>query len=223
MANLVIICGKSGSGKSTSGSNLEPKSTLWLNCDQKSLPIKGWKKNYSKENKNYATASSLVDIVNTLKVIPEKAKHIKTIVIDTINRVMTDKVMGERHIKGFEKWASLSGGIYDIFTVINQVIPDDVDVFVLAHSDEGYTDMGAQYRKVMTAGKQLDKIVLESMSSVVLFTHIESDGKGKNEYFFQTQTDGVSTAKSPAGMFEDYQIPNDLQMVKDTMDKYYNE
>tara|TARA_B100001094_G_C18195898_1_gene810919 strand:+ start:3285 stop:3956 length:672 start_codon:yes stop_codon:yes gene_type:complete len=223
MANLVIICGKSGSGKSTSGSNLDPKSTLWLNCDQKSLPIKGWKKNYSKENKNYATASSLVDIVNTLKVIPEKAKHIKTIVIDTINRVMTDKVMGERHIKGFEKWASLSGGIYDIFTVINQTIPDDVDVFVLAHSDEGYTDMGAQYRKVMTAGKQLDKIVLESMSSVVLFTHIESDGKGKNEYFFQTQTDGVSTAKSPAGMFEDYQIPNDLQMVKDTMDKYYNE
>ena len=223
MANLVIICGKSGSGKSTSGSNLDLKSTLWLNCDQKSLPIKGWKKNYSKENKNYATASSLVDIVNTLKVIPEKAKHIKTIVIDTINRVMTDKVMGERHIKGFEKWASLSGGIYDIFTVINQVIPDNVDVFVLAHSDEGYTDMGAQYRKVMTAGKQLDKIVLESMSSVVLFTHIESDGKGKNEYFFQTQTDGVSTAKSPAGMFEDYQIPNDLQMVKDTMDKYYNE
>jgi hypothetical protein len=223
MANLVIICGKSGSGKSTSGSNLDPKSTLWLNCDQKPLPIKGWKKNYSKENKNYATASSLVDIVNTLKVIPEKAKHIKTIVIDTINRVMTDKVMGERHIKGFEKWASLSGGIYDIFTVINQVVPDDVDVFVLSHSDEGYTDMGAQYRKVMTAGKQLDKIVLESMSSVVLFTHIESDGKGKNEYFFQTQTDGVSTAKSPAGMFEDYQIPNDLKMVKDTMHKYYNE
>jgi len=223
MANLVIICGKSGSGKSTSGRNLDPKKTLWLNCDQKALPIKGWKKNYSKENKNYATASNLVDIVNTLKVIPEKAKHIKTIVIDTINRVMTDKVMGERHIKGFEKWASLSGGIYDIFTVINQVIPDDVDVFVLSHSDEGYTDMGAQYRKVMTAGKQLDKIVLESMSSIVLFTHIESDGKGKNEYFFQTQTDGVSTAKSPAGMFEDYQIPNDLQMVKDTMFKYYNE
>jgi len=223
MANLTIICGKSGSGKSTSGRNLDPKTTLWLNCDQKALPFKGWKKNYSKENKNYTKASNLTDIVNTLKVIPEKAKHIKTIVIDTINRVMTDKVMSERHIKGFEKWSNLSGGIYDVFTIINQVLPDNIDVFVLAHSDEGYNDMGAQYRKVMTAGKQLDKIVLESMSSVVLFTHIVSDGKGKNEYFFQTQTDGISTAKSPTDMFTEFTIPNDLQMVKETMSKYYNE
>ena len=223
MANLVIICGKSGSGKSTSGRNLDPKTTLWLNCDQKALPFKGWKKNYSKENKNYTKASGLIDIVNTLKVVPEKAKHIKTIVIDTINRVMTDKVMGERHIKGFEKWSNLSGGIYDVFTVINQVIPDDVDVFVLAHSDEGYNDMGAQYRKVMTAGKQLDKIVLESMSSVVLFTDVKSDGKGSNEYMFQTQTDGVSTAKSPNGMFDDYLIPNCLRSIKTVMEKYYNE
>ena len=223
MANLVIICGKSGSGKSTSGRNLDPKTTLWLNCDQKALPFKGWKKNYSKENKNYTKASNLVDIVNTLKVIPEKAKHITTIVIDTINRLMTDKVMGERHIKGFEKWSNLSGGIYDIFTVINQIVPDNVDVFVLAHSDEGFNDMGAQYRKVMTAGKQLDKIVLESMSSVVLFTHVQSDGKGKNKFLFQTQTDGISTAKSPVDMFEDYEIPNDLQNVKEIMHKYYNE
>jgi|TARA_R110000744_G_scaffold212334_1_gene331317 hypothetical protein len=223
MANLIIICGKSGSGKSTSGRNLDPKTTLWLNCDQKALPFKGWKKNYSKENKNYTKTSNLVDVVNTLKVVPEKAKHIKTIVIDTINRLMTDKVMGERHIKGFEKWSNLSGGIYDVFTVINKTLPDDIDVFVLAHSDEGYSDMGAQYRKVMTAGKQLDKIVLESMSSVVLFTAIVSDGKGKNEYFFQTQTDGTSTAKSPVDMFSEYTIPNDMQLVKKTMHNYYNE
>jgi hypothetical protein len=83
--------------------------------------------------------------------------------------------------------------------------------------------MGAQYKKVMTAGKQLDRIVLESMSSVVLFTEVKVDGKGKNEYMFQTQTDGVSTAKSPEGMFEDFLIPNDLLEIKNAMNKYYNE
>ena len=92
MANLVIVCGKSGSGKSTASRNLDPK------------------------------VSSLVEICNILKAIPEKAPHIKTVVIDTINRMMTDKVMGERHIKGFEKWTQLSGGIYDIFTIINKLI-----------------------------------------------------------------------------------------------------
>ena len=83
--------------------------------------------------------------------------------------------------------------------------------------------MGAQYKKVMTAGKQLDRIVLESMSSVVLFTDVKSDGKGNNEYMFQTQSDGVSTAKSPKDMFEDYLIPNCLRSVKTVMEKYYNE
>ena len=223
MANLVIICGKSGSGKSTSSRNLDPKSTFYINSDQKALPFKGWKKNYSKENKNYSKISSLVEVCNVLKAIPEKAPHIKTVVIDTINRMMTDKVMGERHIKGFEKWTQLSGGIYDVFTIINQILPDDADVFVLAHSEEGYNDMGAQYKKVMTAGKQLDRIVLESMSSVVLFTEVKADGKGKNEYMFQTQTDGVSTAKSPNGMFEEYLITNCLRSIKTVMEKYYNE
>jgi hypothetical protein len=223
MANLVIICGKSGTGKSTAGYKLDPKSTFWINCDQKALPFKGWKKAYSKENKNYTKTSSMSDIATLLNAIPEKAPHIKTVVIDTINRMMTDKVMAERHVKGFEKWSNLSGGIYDIFSVINQVLPDDIDVFVLSHSDEGYNDMGAQYRKVMTAGKQLDKIVLESMSSVVLFTHVISDGKGKNSYWFQTQTDGTSTAKTPEGMFEKYLIPNDMKFVKETMEKYFNE
>jgi len=223
MANLVIICGKSGSGKSTSGRNLDPKSTLWINSDQKALPFKAWKKNYNKANKNYIKVSSIGDVVTVLKAVPEKAPQFKTIVIDTINRLMTDKVMGERHIKGFEKWSNLSGGIYDVFTIINQALPDDIDVFVLAHSDEGYNDMGTQYKKIMTAGKQLDKIVLESMSSVVLFTHVISDGKGKNSYWFQTQTDGTSTAKTPEGMFEKYLIPNDMQLVKETMEKYFNE
>ena len=122
MANLVIVCGKSGSGKSTASRNLDPKSTFYVNSDQKALPFKGWKKNYSKENKNYSKVSSLVETCNILKAIPERAPHIKTVVVDTINRMMTDKVMGERHVKGFEKWTQLSGGIYDIFTIINKLI-----------------------------------------------------------------------------------------------------
>ena len=40
MAQLCFLVGKSGMGKSTSGRNLNPEETLWINTDQKALPFK---------------------------------------------------------------------------------------------------------------------------------------------------------------------------------------
>ena len=37
----------------------------------------------------------------------------------------------------------------------------------------------------------------------------------------QTQTDGISTCKSPEGMFEGNTIPNDLKFVHESIKKYY--
>ena len=53
MAQSTLIIGNSGSGKSTSFRNLDPKETFIINPASKSLPFKGWKKKYtllSKEN-----------------------------------------------------------------------------------------------------------------------------------------------------------------------------
>ena len=47
--------------------------------------------------------------------------------------------------------------------------------------------------------------------------HVLFEGLGK-----ETQTDGTTTAKSPAGMFDDSLIPNDLGYVKQKMEEYYN-
>jgi len=219
MASVCVIGGKSGTGKSTSGRNLDPKITFWINADKKDLPFKGWAGKFNKDAGNYAKTSSPVQILNVLKAIPEKAPHIKYVVIDTINRVMTDKVMRDRNVKGFDKWSELAGGIYDIIQYSNESLPEDMVLFLLCHTEEGFTDMGAQYKKVQTSGKQLDKIVIESMSTIVLFTNIKHS-EGKNEYFFETQTDGISTAKSPEGMFESFLIPNDLNEVAEAIINY---
>ena len=55
MAELVLVVGKSGSGKSTSGRNLDPKTTYWINVDRKPLPllsmeVKNLVKEYYKED-----------------------------------------------------------------------------------------------------------------------------------------------------------------------------
>ena len=57
MAQSTLIIAESGSGKSTSIRNLEPKETFIINIANKPLPFRGWKKNYtqiSKSNPNPA-------------------------------------------------------------------------------------------------------------------------------------------------------------------------
>ncbi len=49
MAQLCFLVGKSGMGKSTSGRNLNPEETLWINTDQKALPFKKFGEKYNEK------------------------------------------------------------------------------------------------------------------------------------------------------------------------------
>jgi len=42
-----------------------------------------------------------------------------------------------------------------------------------------------------------------------------------DEYYFETETDGTTPARSPMGMFEQRRIPNDLDAALNTIDEYY--
>ncbi|MHA1814375.1 MAG: hypothetical protein ACTSX1_00065 [Candidatus Heimdallarchaeaceae archaeon] len=66
-----------------------------------------------------------------------------------------------------------------------------------------------------------DKITLEGLFTVVLFTEIIKDQNKDLKYTFITQNDGTTTAKSPKGMFEEMNIPNDLVDVIAKMNTYY--
>ena len=57
--------GESGSGKTTSMRNLDPKETFYIDADRKGLSWKGWRTNYNSENKNYM-ATSDASVIKTL-------------------------------------------------------------------------------------------------------------------------------------------------------------
>jgi exonuclease VII small subunit len=68
-----------------------------------------------------------------------------------------------------------------------------------------------------TIGKMIDeKVCLEGMFTICLRC-IVSNGK----HVFRTQSDGLDVAKTPIGMFEDLEIPNDLAMVDKAICEYY--
>ena len=77
--------------------------------------------------------------------------------------------------------------------------------------------------KMKTSGKMLDnQIVLEGLFTICLYTHIDENKDGTATYNFVTNRYKKYPAKSPDGMFADIKISNNLQLVANTIDEYYN-
>ncbi len=217
MATTVGIVGKSGSGKSTAIKFLDPKKTLLINCDGKSLPFKGWKSAFNTENKNYWRESDLTKITAGITAYANN-KAYDCIVIDTVNAIMLDDEMAKSKQKGFDKWMDLAAGIYELIQVCNKQ-RDDLIIFLMFHSAEYRDDnTGLLERRILTNGRKLEKIQLETKLPIVLYTRV--DGKGDDaKFYFETKTND-STGKSPDGMFETFLIDNNLQIVIDAIKAY---
>lgn len=223
MGKLVFIVGKSGMGKSTSLRNLDPSKTFIMNTDQKPLPFKKFEEKYSEEKGNYKKSSNIDEVINALKDVHKNKPEVKTFIIDTWSRIMTDHVMSKsfRASKGFEKWGKFSGGMYDLMNIINDKVRDDLHVYLFAHPEVHYDDAGFGIERVAVQGKQLERFVPESFSSIVLYCEVKRAPGQPNEHVFRTTTNGSDTCKTPIDMFEEEHISNDLSIVDKAINEYY--
>lgn len=215
MAKVIGVMGESGSGKTTAMRNLDPKTTFYIDCDKKGLSWKGWKKQYNSANKNYF----VTDMVQTVEQLLDKIdkqegqKHIKVVVIDTLNGLMVaDEVrrMGE---KGYDKWIDLAQCVWGLLDKLYS-LRDDLTVIVICHSQTQKEDDGYTFTRIKTSGKKLDKLNIESKLTTVLYA-TANDGR----YVFQVHANN-STAKTPFGAFEEDEIDNDITKVIDALKEY---
>lgn len=222
MAQLVFIVGVSGSGKSTSGRNLNPDTTVIINSDQKALPFKKFAEKYNTEKGNYYKTSGMDNVMNALKE-SHKNPNIKEVLFDTWSRSMTDYVMSTtfRAAKGFEKYGIFAGTQYDMLNVINERMRDDIIVYVMCHPDIVVDDMGNRIEKIATQGKMLERFFPESFSSIVLYSDIQKIHGEPNRHIFKTISNGNDSCKTPLEMFETDVIDNDLTIVSTAIREYY--
>lgn len=215
MAKVIGIMGESGSGKTTSCRNLDPKTTFYIDCDKKGLSWKGWRSQYSTDKKNYWPTDDPSMVMQLLKNINEadSAKNVKTVVIDTINGVMVAEEMRNAKVQGFGKWTDLAQYVWSIFDYC-LTMRDDLTVIILAHSITDTDDNGIVFTHIRTNGRKLEKIVLESKLTTVLLARAK-DGK----YIFETRADR-STVKTPIGAFEEPEIENDVVKVIKVLEEY---
>ena len=114
---------------------------------------------------------------------------------------------------GYQKFTDFAKNIYLTGTKFKDM-RDDLTVFYLTHPEKTENIEGDARFKAKTVGTLVDRmIVIEGLFTIVLYGKAKRTGK-ELSYFFETQTDGQTPAKSPIGMFSDIRIPNNLEVVR---------
>lgn len=205
MAQMVLVIGESGTGKSTSMRNCNPDTTAVVNPVGKPLPFKGSGK--------FDTLNGITESRKITKFMKEQAAAgKKLIVVDDFQYILAVPYMERIKENGWDKWNDFGANYFEIIEVCKE-LPDDVVVAYMSHAET--LENGVYTVKLI--GKLLrEKITIEGLFTVVLRT-----GVNEGQYYFYTQNSGKDTVKSPLGMFPAYAVDNDLNYVADKMRNYY--
>lgn len=212
----VLIAGESGSGKTYSIKQLDPEQVGVFLCEKSRLPFRKqfntYKvRNVQKEVDGQTKIFRQSFVIQTMLRNPKDPK--KIYIIDDSQYIMANEFFDRAGENGYQKFVDIGANFRNLIHLVNNELPDDVIVYFLHHPE---MDSNTGKMKAKTIGKMLDeKLTLEGCFNIVLFA--KTDGQ---EHWFQTQSDGTNTAKSPEDMFPD-KIPNDLSLVDRTIREYY--
>lgn len=212
MSIPVLIMGRSGSGKTYSIKNFKPEEVGVISVEKGRLPFKSDIKvvripeDFGPEIQS-AAQQNAAKYAWILQVV--KASKCKSIVIDDSQYLLVNELFDRAKEKGYDKYVDMAANFRELVHAINRMPQDDKIVYFLHHTE---TDTNGR-EKAKTIGRMLDeKLVLEGSFDVVLYCEDQK---------FYTQANGQSTAKSPEGMFDAVEIPNDLHMVDQAIRSYW--
>lgn len=224
MANVVMLLGKSGTGKSTSIKTLNPEETVIINVLGKKLPFKGSGALYSLEKKNLFRVDDYQQMISLLQACDGQTT-IKNIVLDDAIYTMRKEYFRRAKEAGYGKFTELAQHFQQIISTCEN-LRDDINVFMILHSEDVQSEKTTVGYKVSTVGNMLDQQYNPmEVVPMVLYSAIKFDEKGNPTYGFYTHATMEGTiqipAKTPDGMFTADFIPNDLGMVVKAMNEYY--
>ena len=197
----VLVMGESGSGKTYSIRNFKPEEVGIFSVEKGRLPFKGDFK--VKKNASY---KDILQAVNN--------PNLKRYVIDDSQYLLVNEFFDRAKESGYQKYTDMALNFRNLIHDINRKAPDDVVFYFLHHTE---FDSNSGKVKAKTVGKMIDQyLTLEGCFDIVLLA--QTDGK---EHYFVTQSDGLTTCKTPAGMFPDVKIDNDLKAVDDALRAYW--
>lgn len=195
----MLILGESGSGKSTSLRNFEPGEIGIFNVASKPLPFR--------KRLPTANGATYETILRSLS-----APKLRAYAIDDSQYLLAFEFFDRAMEKGYDKFTQLALNFKNLIQFVISSTPPDCIVYFLHHTETA--DDGTV--KAKTIGKMLnEKLTVEGLFSIVLLCR-----SGKDRHYFQTQSGGISTAKSPMDMFPE-EMDNDLKLVDSAIREYW--
>ena len=200
----------------------------------KPLPFRAWRKKYipidiQKDEKgkikavtgNYYISSNWESILKILKIINKIMPHIKTVVLDDMQYILSYEFVDRATEVGYQKFSELAQHLMEILRY-SEIMREDCTMVFLTHSENVGTEIDPKY-VIKTIGKLLaEKVTLEGLFTYIFCTKVEEGDDGRMEYKLITNNDGKCLAKTPMGMFKELEIDNDLNQILEVI-KQYNE
>lgn len=232
MAKLIGVVGFSGSGKTYSLRTLPPELTALISPYKTDLPFAGADKNYSlysEENPegNLARVANIKDIPGWVKYYASAGK--KYIIIDDTthgltNYTLSDSFRNKAKTKDtWSRWEEFGADVYHSLIRMADELPNDIWVIIMFHPEQYASNLGERL-KLRTPGSLLERSVdIPSYFTYMLYTKVDPFDKDNpktpaERYWFVTNDDGYSPAKTPSEAFGDEMyIPNDMMFVIDSI------
>lgn len=199
MGIAVMVCGTSGSGKSTSLRNFEPGEVGIFNVAGKPLPFR---KQLSKvDHASYNTIHQSL-----------RANKLRAYVVDDSTYLMQFENFRRAKESGYQKFTEMAVNFEEVLEAALRTDESTI-VYFLHHPDRD--DMGRV--KPKTIGKMLDeKLCVEGLFPIVVECCVR-DGR----HIFSVENDGLNIAKAPMGMFAETVMDNDLRVVDTAIREYW--
>lgn len=209
----IAIVAESGRGKTYSFRNMDPKTTGYINLENKPLPFVSKFKNYSKPDNWQDTYTKLIEYA--------KNPEIETVVFESFSAYIESVLKTARETKkGFDVWNFYNDEIGKILYLIKKY---PKDIFMTAHPAWVETPAGAVEKRIGVKGNEWNKTGIEREFTIVLFADVKLSNDNKREYYYTLNSDGTTTAKTPPVLFEDQEsIPNDAYKVLEEINKMFN-
>lgn len=203
MGNLIMVLGKSGSGKSTSLRNFSPEEVGVFSVAGKRLPFRS-----ELPTVQHASYARIAEIL--------AANRRRCYVIDDATYLMQLDNFARAKEVGYQKFTDMAVSFQQLLQRASWT-NDDTNVYFLMHPDVGEDG----HEKPKTIGRMLDeKLCVEGLFPIVIDARVTQGEDGRPRHVFVTENDGTNLAKSPMGMLPPT-MDNDLKAVDAAIREYW--